>query len=267
MPRMVLRAHQPLPKRPRTVVRPGAHRRKHPHRRRHPPPHPVPIIRLEHRAGPTNSRWYHLLKIPRRHGDHDYRVPWASPPPRRPCTALGRHRPAPQERQRARLPPRRIPPADPPGQPDPPAPPPLPRRLRVRAQPVRPQPLEPARERLRRRASEDLRTRFRPLPERHQPRDPPRSPQPPSAGAPRRLASLHRLDGRPPPRSAAIALYAWPRRAGGQNGRPSRRSAPPHWPQHPHSSPQTPGTPRSQPCLHRRPAPTTIQATTPSLIR
>ncbi|WP_327310945.1 hypothetical protein [Streptomyces sp. NBC_01243] len=36
---------------------------------------PVPIIKLEHRPGTTKSRWYHLLKIPCRHGDHDYRVP------------------------------------------------------------------------------------------------------------------------------------------------------------------------------------------------
>lgn len=36
---------------------------------------PLPIIKLEHRAGATKSRWYHLLKIPCRHGDHDYRVP------------------------------------------------------------------------------------------------------------------------------------------------------------------------------------------------
>ncbi|MFE5770937.1 hypothetical protein ACFQ7O_21540 [Streptomyces sp. NPDC056485] len=36
---------------------------------------PVPIIKLEHRAGATKSRWYHLLKILCRHGDHEYRVP------------------------------------------------------------------------------------------------------------------------------------------------------------------------------------------------
>ncbi|MGW6974208.1 hypothetical protein [Streptomyces sp. NPDC054952] len=35
---------------------------------------PLPIIKLEHRAGATKSRCYHLLKIPCRHGDHDYRV-------------------------------------------------------------------------------------------------------------------------------------------------------------------------------------------------
>ncbi|MGW2280211.1 hypothetical protein [Streptomyces sp. NPDC001770] len=36
---------------------------------------PVPILRLEHRAGTRKSRWYHLLRIPCRHGAHDYRVP------------------------------------------------------------------------------------------------------------------------------------------------------------------------------------------------
>ncbi|MFJ4964307.1 hypothetical protein ACIP6P_17950 [Streptomyces sp. NPDC088729] len=36
---------------------------------------PVPITRLEPRIGATKSRWYHVLKIPCRHGDHDYRVP------------------------------------------------------------------------------------------------------------------------------------------------------------------------------------------------
>ncbi|RPK82133.1 hypothetical protein [Streptomyces sp. ADI98-10] len=36
---------------------------------------PVPITRLEPRIGVTKSRWYHLLRIPCRHGDHEYRVP------------------------------------------------------------------------------------------------------------------------------------------------------------------------------------------------
>ncbi|MFI8362405.1 hypothetical protein ACIGD1_19810 [Streptomyces sp. NPDC085612] len=36
---------------------------------------PVPVIKLEHRAGSTKSRWYHRLRIPCRHGAHDYRVP------------------------------------------------------------------------------------------------------------------------------------------------------------------------------------------------
>ncbi|MCY0954390.1 hypothetical protein [Streptomyces sp. H27-S2] len=36
---------------------------------------PLPITKLEHRAGAAKSRWYHVLKIPCRHGDHDYRVP------------------------------------------------------------------------------------------------------------------------------------------------------------------------------------------------
>ncbi|MFD6986554.1 hypothetical protein ACFWAX_38680, partial [Streptomyces sp. NPDC059956] len=36
---------------------------------------PLPITKLEHRAGASKSRWYHVLKIPCRHGDHDYRVP------------------------------------------------------------------------------------------------------------------------------------------------------------------------------------------------
>ncbi|MDX6759416.1 hypothetical protein SIN09_08155 [Streptomyces sp. F8] len=36
---------------------------------------PVPVVKLEHRAGSTKSRWYHRLRIPCRHGAHDYRVP------------------------------------------------------------------------------------------------------------------------------------------------------------------------------------------------
>ncbi|MGW9437247.1 hypothetical protein [Streptomyces sp. NPDC055607] len=36
---------------------------------------PVPITRLEPRIGVTKSRWYHVLRIPCRHGDHEYRVP------------------------------------------------------------------------------------------------------------------------------------------------------------------------------------------------
>ncbi|WP_371616365.1 hypothetical protein [Streptomyces sp. NBC_00454] len=36
---------------------------------------PLPILKLEHRAGAAKSRWYHVLKIPCRHGDHGYRVP------------------------------------------------------------------------------------------------------------------------------------------------------------------------------------------------
>ena len=70
----LLRTHQPLPKRPRALVRPRPHRREHPHRRRHPHPRTPPHHQLEHRAG-AKSRWYHVLKIPCRHGDHDYRVP------------------------------------------------------------------------------------------------------------------------------------------------------------------------------------------------
>ncbi|WP_141311949.1 hypothetical protein [Streptomyces spinoverrucosus] len=35
---------------------------------------PVPVTRLEHREGRDKSRWYHLLRIPCRHGDHAHRV-------------------------------------------------------------------------------------------------------------------------------------------------------------------------------------------------
>lgn len=35
---------------------------------------PIPVTRLEHREGLTKSRWYHLLRIPCRHGAHSYRV-------------------------------------------------------------------------------------------------------------------------------------------------------------------------------------------------
>lgn len=38
-------------------------------------PWPVPVIRLEHREGVSKSRWYHLLRIDRRHGSHTHRVP------------------------------------------------------------------------------------------------------------------------------------------------------------------------------------------------
>ncbi|WP_066947727.1 hypothetical protein [Streptomyces lushanensis] len=36
---------------------------------------PAPITRLEPRIGVSKSRWYHVLRIPCRHGDHQYRVP------------------------------------------------------------------------------------------------------------------------------------------------------------------------------------------------
>ncbi|MFI8106648.1 hypothetical protein [Streptomyces sp. NPDC086023] len=36
---------------------------------------PVPITKLEPRIGVTKSRWYHVLRIPCRHGDHTHRVP------------------------------------------------------------------------------------------------------------------------------------------------------------------------------------------------
>ncbi|MEU3754979.1 hypothetical protein AB0H17_19750 [Streptomyces olivoreticuli] len=36
---------------------------------------PVPIAKLERRFGTTKSRWYHVLRIPCRHGDHTHRVP------------------------------------------------------------------------------------------------------------------------------------------------------------------------------------------------
>ena len=35
---------------------------------------PLPVMRLEHRRGVSKSRWYHLLRIPCRHGDHLHRV-------------------------------------------------------------------------------------------------------------------------------------------------------------------------------------------------
>lgn len=35
---------------------------------------PVPVTRLEHRQGRTKSRWYHVLRIPCRRGDHAHRV-------------------------------------------------------------------------------------------------------------------------------------------------------------------------------------------------
>lgn len=35
---------------------------------------PVPVTRLEHHEGRNKSRWYHLLRIPCRHGDHAHRV-------------------------------------------------------------------------------------------------------------------------------------------------------------------------------------------------
>ncbi|MFF4927204.1 hypothetical protein ACFY4B_42160 [Kitasatospora sp. NPDC001261] len=38
---------------------------------------PVPVTRLEHRPGRTRSRWYHLLDIPCRRGNHPHRVPVA----------------------------------------------------------------------------------------------------------------------------------------------------------------------------------------------
>ncbi|MEU9034632.1 hypothetical protein AB0D45_06915 [Streptomyces sp. NPDC048352] len=36
---------------------------------------PVPISKLEHRLGISKSRWYHVLRVPCRYGDHTYRVP------------------------------------------------------------------------------------------------------------------------------------------------------------------------------------------------
>ncbi|KOU40671.1 hypothetical protein [Streptomyces sp. WM6378] len=36
---------------------------------------PVPVTKLEHRAGVSKSRWYHVLLIPCRHGSHEFRVP------------------------------------------------------------------------------------------------------------------------------------------------------------------------------------------------
>ncbi|MGO4462004.1 hypothetical protein AB4039_32625 [Streptomyces sp. M-16] len=42
---------------------------------------PVPIIRLEHRAGATKSRWCHLLKILADTEITTTASPWASPPP------------------------------------------------------------------------------------------------------------------------------------------------------------------------------------------
>ncbi|MET7934481.1 hypothetical protein [Streptomyces sp. NPDC005322] len=35
---------------------------------------PAPVSRIEHRKGQAKSRWYHLLRIPCRHGEHTHRV-------------------------------------------------------------------------------------------------------------------------------------------------------------------------------------------------
>ncbi|MEL5959469.1 hypothetical protein AADR41_32750 [Streptomyces sp. CLV115] len=64
---------------------------------------PVPVTRLEPRHGPAKSRWYHLLRIPCRHGAHTHRVPVAitTTPADRTGTdrATGKPRPSDSERE------------------------------------------------------------------------------------------------------------------------------------------------------------------------